>query len=735
MTGNTDKLFRDLKENLRLIEERCAQYVEEIDIPLQYIRERDRLRQQIAHLELEREVVDGRDIIEKANVYLVSIDGLVRRLMQSGWDEGAINELDDLTTSIEVDKEAFGEGLTNESLTEDIQRRRQSLLLLLRRTNRAIERYEQIADYLETHPVSSTIVSSIIPHPQNFVDRDDVLDRMKNAFESYGIMVIAGVGGVGKTYLVQCFVTTVEDCRKIWIVCTPELTMEQFFFSIDEILAKDHGDFCISDILRNKRRLTESKVANILLALDRSRLCIVIDDFHTANDELELLVELFGKYAKKVKLIILTRRRSKSLRDLFYLTYEEDLVGIDIGSVAGYLEKYRLQIKPELCKPIYEKTAGHPLALRMFASLCVVERYEPEALLSEFEDAFGNKLEAELISKVSEGLDPHEKELLSRFSVFRVPVKREVIKHIYDGNDLQTVLNSLLHRFLITEPVEKEFSTHDLIKEFFYAQLADKVTIHRHVAQYYLDSSTMTESLDDDLEAYYHFYRASDYTEAAQIAIKAIEKLEIEASFELILGLIEQLDMVLGKLPAKLLISKAKVLEIWGRWDKAISILSDVLDHPGLEPEDLLATLNTSLLIYDQRGEYEQGMSLFKRFETVIAADNYSSELAHLYHRVGRFYHEWNNYEKTLEYYEKSLTISTFLKDRKNIIRTKRLLGVVSWFFGYYDEALIQLQECLALCREERNQRELQRFAEVLIPSIKIESVFSVEEVYRTKNI
>lgn len=706
MSERYEETLQNLRENLRIIEERCSQYVYETDIPLQDLRERDRLKKRIASLELQRGIQEKQDIIERANLYLSTLDDIARRLAKWGWSETAIRELDQWVASIEVNKEVYEKTIEGISPAyEDILKKKQSIVLLLRQADRVIRKYEQVSDYLETHPVSSATAFSNITPPSLFIDREEILQNLEDNFDSYNILVIAGVGGIGKTYLIKQFISGLKDYRTLWINCSAELTIEQFFFTISECLAKDYGVFDIDEALKDKNRLTENKVAFLLQQLDKLSLCIIIDDFHTANDEFEPLVNLFDKYTKKIKFLIITRRRSQSLRSIYYSAYIENLSGIGIGQVKYYLSRYRLHIKEELVKPIYEKTTGHPLALRLFASLCVVDRYDPEELLSELADVFGKRLEVELIAKINQELESPEKELLSRFSVFRIPVRREAIRYIYDNNT-EIVLNSLLHRLLITEPIEREFLTHDLIREFFYDQLTDKSLAHLQAAQYYLKLSTETNNLDDRLEAYYHFYKAGYYDEALKIVFSVINRLETEAKFELVLELIRQMEVVLERPPLGLWVHRARILEIWGRWNDALNILTEIIENSTGNADVLLAALNTALHIYDLKGEHKQGLVLFDKFSPSIQLDNHTPELAHLYHRLGRMHHEVS-FEKAINYYNKSLEISTLLNDRVNMARTGRLIGVANWFFGHYDEALEQLNKVLVICREDNYQREL----------------------------
>jgi hypothetical protein len=49
--SSLERLLAESRANLRLIEERMAQYVQETDVPLQLIKDEGRLRQRIAELE------------------------------------------------------------------------------------------------------------------------------------------------------------------------------------------------------------------------------------------------------------------------------------------------------------------------------------------------------------------------------------------------------------------------------------------------------------------------------------------------------------------------------------------------------------------------------------------------------------------------------------------------------------------------------------------------------------
>ena len=704
------KILENLKHSLQLIEERISEYVSQTEIPLQLLKDRDQIIQKITEFEQVMSYFSVSVLYNRIDGILFDLDSIARNLSLQGWSEHLVNVIDDSYIALELSFQNFYSALAKEmnEQSENVVKRKRALLHLLRRTEKDITKYKNLIDFPVLEPSGSAIIHTVIEPPPNFSDRADLLQNLNESVSDNNLIIIAGVGGVGKTYLAKKFVSNLTDYHLIWFECTQDSSVEQFFYSIESVLKNSINLTDYSNFLRDKNELSKVKISKLFKFLDKYKICLVIDDFHKAKNDFDKLIEFANLNFKVSKCIVLTRRRTSAIKRIYYSSIEYEVTGIEISFVKEFLLKYRLSITDELVKPIFEKTLGHPLALRLFASFCVVERYSPEELLEEFSELWGTAFEEKLLSKMCDELEENEQEFLSKFSVFRLPVKRDAIGFIYPRDNVQTILNSLLHRFIITEPYETEFSIHELIRNYYYGVLENKEKVHLVAANYYIKNGMDSADYQNNLEAYYHFYKAGMYEEAFRSVSDILAKLETSGMFATLDKIVNELEMGLDQIPEVLIITRAKIYEIWGRWDESVEMLESYLENTLFGNQELLlSAINTLLLIYDQTGQYYKGISLYEKFKEKINWEVPSPELAHLFHRVGRFYHEWNDYEKTIKYYNQSLAISRVLDDKQNIIRTNRLIGVVYWFFGDYQQSLDQLEKTLILCEEYNNQREL----------------------------
>lgn len=702
---NLIEKIKSLRENLDLIELRISKFVKETDADLQLFKEQNRLKKEISNLQVKLFQLEGNSLIKETFSFLESLDEIKEKSFLAGFSQNYIKGIEELLNSLTIAHEVFKDSLDTNSSEENLNKSLNHLKTVLNLVKKKVPTLSSNINFHDTHPVSSTLIISDFMPPSNFTDREEQIEFLKAKFEEYNILIIAGLGGVGKSSLIHKFVIEITGWKVIGVKCTKDISIEKFFFSISAELVRNWGEVGLGKLLRKITTIGPIETVRLLTYLDTLKVCIIFDDFHKTNEDFETVIETIENSTRNLKVIVGTRRRTNSLANLFSKSELMTLEGIPMAFLKEYLNQYRLYVEDELVKSIYEHTSGHPLALKLFASLCAVKRYSPEDLLEEYSDIYGLSLEYELLQKIYEELNGDEKELLCKFSVFRTPVNRAGIEFINEKPS-DVVINSLLFRFLITEPLELEFITHDLIRTFSYERLEDKDKIHFLAGEYYITLFNKTSDIDYNLEAYYHFFLAKDYLKAQFLVEQSVPELELNGQYRLVLELIHQLEEVTDEISPNLLIKKARVLEIYGKWNESERILSELLIRYKTNVDIYLPSLNILLHIYDQKGQIKEGLIFVEKYQENISNVKESSDLSHYYHRIGRFYQEINDYSKAMSYYERSLDISEKLIDKKNIARTKRLIGTTNWFIGKYDIALKQLQEVLIICQEDNNKRE-----------------------------
>jgi len=77
----------------------------------------------------------------------------------------------------------------------------------------------------------------------------------------------------------------------------------------------------------------------------------------------------------------------------------------------------------------------------------------------------------------------------------------------------------------------------------------------------------------------------------------------------------------------------------------------------------------------------------------------------HSLHNIGNVYHVKGDYDKALDYYERSLSIKEELGNKRGIVKILINIGIVYWKKGDYEKALDYLERSLAIQEEVGNKR------------------------------
>lgn len=677
-------------------------------IPIELVGEYNRLRSKLFEEEIKTQNSSSYDIQERAELCLISLESISRELIRKNFSETEFDEVNSWITTVEDSLYAYQKYQHDNDIL--LKKKEMSLLTVLRSSESLVRKNLSLIDFFSFHPVSNIIAFSYVSSPINFIDREDAIRNLLSNFDKYNMLVISGMGGMGKTYLGKKVVSCLPNMNIIWIDCNDNMSLDQLIHSIIGCIVKEYNGGDLIQLLEGGKKIDGEKLSAIASKIDKHNICLILDDFHKVSQEIEKAIEYLIKYSLHTKLLIITRLRSKFLRTIYFQAYTENLLGIDAHRIDDYLKEYQLNVSHDLSKKIYRRTGGNPLALRLFCSLCIVDRYEPKDILSKFSNELDSNFSLNLLNEIISDLDASEITFMEEFSVIKQPIDRHGIGKIVLNSEYSTILNSLIYRFLISEPFEREFVLHDYIRYFFYERLKTKEDLHYRAAKYYEKLSLSNDDLDSSIESIYHYFKSKNYDDAARIVKDRVAiRLYQEYRLEQLNKIINQLQDHLIDLDDELIVYKARIMEIWGDWDNALKLLEGLLTKGAMfvGNELFLASLNSVLHIYDQKGFYKDGLALFEQYKNQISEEKTTSELAHLYHRIGRFYHELGDLDQLTLFYDKSLSVSKAIKDDFNYIRTSRLKGVSAWFFGNYDESLKILEPLIDMCRANNNEREL----------------------------
>ncbi len=474
-----------------------------------------------------------------------------------------------------------------------------------------------------------------VPDPGLFLDREPYLKELQafSSDERQHLFVVPGLGGIGKTALAAHAVRKFgSDLSQVFWHPFSEEEMP----SLDTLFLKfrtffqGHGDESLSGVLENPDTTMKDKVNAVVNALGEGY-WVVFDDLHVLLDQdhriqfpgLRILFEqlLTGGYASKV--LVLSRIRPSFEKQCSGLQGEKEVTGLpevfsyELMKGLGYPSD-----SPELLKTVYERTEGHPEAIRLLSGL--QKKRSLRHLLEDLE-GWGKDFQDQLLETVVREVEEKEREVLLVTMIHRQPVTEEVVRYHLkagSGGNMEP-LNRLIDRCVLTyDQANGTYRLHGLVKEYVLSVITKeaRVKAHARAAEYYdalpqVAEPVSYEQVLGEVEASYHHWMAGNYEEAAPFRL-------------------------------------AKYFLRWGLHDLHLGMWERVKEH--LKGKQLTFCYTGFGMIYQARGEYEKALEYFLRSEEIFKKLGDKAALGGSYNNIGATYLLGSEYEKALEYFERS---------------------------------------------------------------------------------
>jgi len=144
--------------------------------------------------------------------------------------------------------------------------------------------------------------------------------------------------------------------------------------------------------------------------------------------------------------------------------------------------------------------------------------------------------------------------------------------------------------------------------------------------------------------------------------------------------------------------------EASAQWSEALRVLEELWRED--LPPSLEGTLANDLgLLYHAKGEWERAIEYLERSLAILEKEGNEVEMANTYNSLGSVYQNKGEWERAIEYYERSLAIDEKVGDEHGMAPTLNNLGLVYQARGEWEQAIECYERSLAIREKMGDER------------------------------
>jgi tetratricopeptide (TPR) repeat protein len=566
-------------------------------------------------------------------------------------------------------------------------------------------------------------------------NRADDITKTLTYIQDHRILLISGIGGVGKTTLARALIETRPANVPLPFWFDFNINMNAALGDVLEKLAGYLKDPRIAGFRAERREAGQDDINRLAGELQRrEQLWLVFDNLETILDDRYFHDEGMDKLFTSLRgrthnaKIIFTSRVIPELKNgnelIGVLEKIRELEGLSITHAVYYLVKKGFGgVDKDILEKIAKDVDGHPFALELLVG--IANDMGVGIALNEIELYRKQKLtKIKIQKKLFEKLAGVEKEFLERMSVFRKPEPISALKIMFTHGTSVEDVRKLKRKSLLKIDKNDNFWLHPLIREFSYDDLKDKKKIHYLACLYYIslklpDELTKKGDVKSLIEACHHACMSGKYDEAVGMIfdLKLHEDLdrwgEYRTLIELYSGLLPEdhfsHNILLSdkKTHSAVLGNLGNAYRNLGQVEKAIEhhqkelAISQEIRDRRMEGNAMgnLASAYYSLGQVEKAIEHHQkALAISQEIGDRRMEGNAMGNLASEYYSLGQI-------EKAIEHYQKVLTISQEIGDRRMEGNTMGNLGSGYYFLGQVEKAIEHHQKALAISQEIGERR------------------------------
>ncbi len=546
-----------------------------------------------------------------------------------------------------------------------------------------------------------------------FIGRQKYIKDIKWQMTGSRIIVITGAPGIGKTSLVKKIVEETEDQFEgvFWKTFLYVPTSEELIYEFEQFVSR-YNDRSLTGLL-NSHLTLKYQINTLTNSLNRKYL-LIFDDFEAllgGNGEIkdEALDNFFSSLLQSDLLsrIIIISKRLPALYHQIEGKYKLSLRGLTLSETSELLSGLSLEVDEGILPNIHKRTKGHPLSLLLFSALAQVSSIEE--LLKDIEDP--KKSETYLIDKIYGELSLSERELLNQLAIVRKPLPEEELKALSPSDSEVDILSG---KYLLDRDIYGLYYEHHLVKRYIHNKLEkeEKKSLHKQVGRFYhrrLKKARKNPSdLREWLEAHYHYLRAEEFDDAANMLNVIARNLRDWGYLELGMKLLKRTaEKSKGWLKGTMYHWLGMIYQIQGRYEEAKEVYNKSLRiYKRHNYQRGLSGIYDQLgIFHTDRGHLDEALSYFEQALKIDRESLYWEGEANQLGNIGNIYRYRGEINEAKSYFEESLEVSRQIGYEKGEAAQSTNLGMMNVAMGNLEEALKHLKQAREL-HHKINQRQ-----------------------------
>jgi len=524
-------------------------------------------------------------------------------------------------------------------------------------------------------------LTGIPNNSDNFIGRKKELKEINKILnDSSSLVLINGIGGIGKTSLAAYYVTNYKKKYKHYAFIDGGNNLRlNLFNSLEHSLTLQKKD-TIEDDFR--------EVIGKLRKLDGKTL-LVIDDIKDVREQMIYINELLQLRNKNFKLLFTSRERIEEIQGL-------DLDILDKEDAKKLFNSIYEINNEKLLINILEFIDYHTYFIKMVAyTLKNNSRIlSPEVLIKKFENGD--------FSKINKSNEEDFGKFLNELFTFD-QLSNNVILLLKKLSILPSIDINYDDLVFIFQPDNAEkfgLELEELVNKGWLIAHGQRYKLHQIIKKYIL--SYQMPSFEEIENALDSFNGLIENSNEIQIAIQQKGNLiYFESLKDILLNYINQYHSK----KVTFITNLANIYRLLGEYDYASALYKKALilneEHPLENNQNLIAIYNNLGLLYWLLEKYEEALGLHQKvLNTEQEKSHESLEVATSYNNIALVYRSMGNYPKSLECHKKALRIREKLlnKDENRDIATSyNNLGLLYHSMEKYDDALRYFEKAIKI--------------------------------------